>query len=147
MSLMPECQSCGSILTGRQKKYCSNGCQKREGRRQHVLKCFGITLEEYEMILEEQKGKCGICGRAPKPERSLAVDHSHQLGKSGPVRGLLCFTCNRRVVGARSDETIMKMAEYIQDPPAIRALGRVVIAPGRPSKKRQPRKRKRNGGG
>lgn len=97
-------------------------------------------MEDYEAILAEQDGGCGICGRPPKSGKSLAVDHDHATGF---VRGLLCFMCNKRVLGARSAEVIFKTADYLAAPPAKRALGRDVIAPGRPRKKRQPRKRKR----
>ncbi len=142
---MGGCQGCGGILTGRRKKWCSATCQKLEGRRQHIWKCFNITLEEYDKILEAQDGRCAICRRPPKGGKSLAVDHAHRDGRAGPVRGLLCFLCNRRVVGARSDEVILRMAEYVNNPPAVAALGEERIAPGRPPKKRQPRKRKRSG--
>jgi len=54
---------------------------------------FGIALEDYNQMLEEQNGVCAICG---KPERkkgcSLSVDHNHRTGQ---VRGLLCGDCNR----------------------------------------------------
>jgi len=131
---------CGGILTGRQKKYCSSGCSKLEGRRSHVWRCFNITLEEYDLILLLQGGGCGICGRLPKSGKSLAVDHDHKTGK---IRGLLCFMCNKRVIGARTAEVLIKTAEYVTNPPAPRALGREVVAPGRPKRKRQPRKRPR----
>lgn len=141
---MNECIVCGNILTGRQKKYCSGECSKLEGRRAHIWKCFRLTLEEYDAILAEQGFGCGICGRAPKNGKSLAVDHDHG---SGFVRGLLCFFCNKRVLGSRNAEIFIKTAAYVTDPPARRALGRDVVAPGRPKKKRQsqrvPRKRKR----
>lgn len=133
------CVVCGELLTGKRKKYCSSKCQKLKGRRDHIWKCFQITLEEYDAILAEQGGGCGICGRSPKPGKSLAVDHDH---RTGLIRGLLCFLCNRRVLGARNAEIILQMAAYVTDPPSRRALGRDVIAPGRPKKKRSPRKRK-----
>lgn len=139
------CIECGELLTGRKKKYCSASCSKLSGRRAHIQKCFNLTLEQYDQILEEQGGGCGICGKSPKSGKSLAVDHAHRDGRAGPVRGLLCFLCNRRILGARSDSVVLAMAEYVRNPPARRALNIEVIAPGRPQKKRQPRKRKRNG--
>lgn len=132
------CINCDGILTGRQKKYCGAKCSKEQGRRDHIWKCFRITLEEYNSILEFQGGGCGICGRPPKPGKSLAVDHDHTTGY---IRGLLCFLCNKRILGARTAEVLVKTAAYVTDPPASRALGRRVIAPGRPKKKRQPRRR------
>lgn len=55
---------------------------------------YGITLDDYEAMLETQDGHCAICpattpGRANR--RYLYVDHDHE---TGAVRGLLCGNCN-----------------------------------------------------
>lgn len=56
---------------------------------------YGLTLEQYERMLEAQKGGCAICTRSPEENGSpLSVDHCH---KTKRVRGLLCKTCNRDV--------------------------------------------------
>lgn len=55
---------------------------------------FGITLQQYEAILNSQNNKCAICGREPGQttmKYRLAVDHCHE---TGVVRGLLCSDCN-----------------------------------------------------
>ena len=57
-----------------------------------LKKKYGITVGEYEAILEGQGGVCGICGWSPVGKRRLAVDHNH---KTGEIRGLLCISCNR----------------------------------------------------
>jgi hypothetical protein len=54
-------------------------------------------IEEYDRRLALQRGGCAICGRPPKPDRRLCVDHVH--GRDGQVRGLLCQTCNGRILG------------------------------------------------
>ena len=67
-----------------------SGLEKRDGiiRRQ-----YGITLDEYHQMLDEQGHKCAICGNGDEVEgRRLAIDHCHD---SGVVRGLLCGKCNR----------------------------------------------------
>ena len=58
---------------------------------------YGITIEDYRVMQENQNGKCSICNkeqtrlnRNNKPIR-LAVDHDH---KTGRIRGLLCYKCN-----------------------------------------------------
>lgn len=72
-----------------------------EGKRRwrhHMLKNkYGITLEEYESILDDQNNVCAIC-REPekaltkkKELKNLAVDHCHETGVN---RGLLCTNCN-----------------------------------------------------
>jgi len=51
--------------------------------------------EDYKRRFKEQNGGCAICHRPPKMRR-LARDHNHTTGK---VRGLLCFPCNKFLVG------------------------------------------------
>ena len=77
---------------------------------------YGITLEEYDAILEGQKGTCYICHRKPY-RRRLAVDHDHALEKHGmrySVRGLLCRTCNE-YLGQINDSVAAarRMHEYL----------------------------------
>lgn len=133
---------CEQILTGRQKKYATAACSKREARRAWVLKVYGITLEEYDTILDYQDGRCAICGKQPKTGQVLHIDHEH----GGHNRGLLCSYCNTRLVGRlKNHDLAQKLADYLRDPPAEKALGRKVIAPGRPKRKRSPRKRERGG--
>lgn len=125
--------NCGTTLTGRQRSYCSDTCQSEYARRKRLDSIFSITPEEYDAILAEQGGGCGICGRPPTDGKRHAVDHDH---KSGLIRGLLCFMCNKRVLGARSADVLIRTAAYVQDPPAKRVIGDRV-APGRPKKKRK----------
>ncbi len=60
-------------------------------RAAHLKRKYGITPEEYDARLAEQGVGCAVCGRPPKPGKSLHVDHDHETGY---VRGLLCFSCN-----------------------------------------------------
>ena len=63
-------------------------------RRAHLKRKFGITLEYYNELLDQQEHKCAICGGYETSYRNevLSVDHNHDTGK---IRGLLCNTCNR----------------------------------------------------
>ena len=134
------CVHCGGMLTGRQKKYCSAACSKRAGRAAWIMKVYGITLEEWDIIWEFQGGKCPITGRVPREGETFHLDHEH----GGAVRGIVSPYANTRLIGRLKDhETAQRLADYLKSPPATTALGREVIAPGRPKKKRQPRKRKR----
>lgn len=55
-----------------------------------LRKSFGITIAEYELLNEKQKGKCALCENVQHSKR-LAVDHCHKTKK---IRGLLCANCN-----------------------------------------------------
>jgi len=132
------CAGCGTPLTGKRRKWCSDTCQKEAARAARLRTIFNITPDEYDLILEYQGGVCAICKRPPKPGKRLAVDHDHQTGY---VRGLLCYPCNKRVLGARTAAVLIATAAYVSNPPAREALGRDVVAPGRPKKRRNRRKK------
>lgn len=88
---------------------------------------FGISLEEYEMLLEQQGGRCYICRKRPYSRR-LAVDHDHELerkvGMRASVRGLLCTICNRFLGHIGDDvEKAEQAVRYLLDPPAMRETG------------------------
>jgi hypothetical protein len=84
------------------------------------VQTYGISTEDYELILAEQRGCCAICRR--RPRYNLDVDHDH---KTGVVRGALCKTCNRRLLPAARDslEVLWRAMDYLRHPPAQRALG------------------------
>ena len=56
------------------------------------MRKYGITIEEYEILLAEQNGCCAICLVVTGSDgKRLSVDHNHETGE---VRGLLCDNCN-----------------------------------------------------
>lgn len=64
--------------------------------KQAKLKTYGLTLEDFARMLEDQGGVCAICHEPPNIKRmarikDLSVDHDHETGK---VRALLCYHCN-----------------------------------------------------
>jgi hypothetical protein len=70
----------------------------------HLQKRYGITLNDYYKMLDDQKGLCAICKKpetviTKKRVSRLSVDHCHATGK---IRGLLCTKCNK-VLGAFND--------------------------------------------
>lgn len=72
-----------------------------------------VTIAEltYEAMLIAQGGVCAICGNPPKTRR-LHVDHDH---KTGRVRGLLCFTCNRFLLGYYATPAKLRAAaDYLE---------------------------------
>jgi hypothetical protein len=59
-------------------------------RNERLRNNFGISLSEYNKMLEDQGGFCAICGGVDQ-NKALAVDHDHETGE---IRGLLCSKCN-----------------------------------------------------
>lgn len=90
----------------------------------HLRRQYGITLNDYEVLLSAQGGVCAICGNPPyipeaerprrqgRPTRAiLAVDHDHDTGH---VRGLLCIPCNRGIGFLKDSPKILRSAfEYL----------------------------------
>ncbi len=155
------CGYCGGEIKGRRadSKYCSAECrvtaekrrskERRGGgeivfrgpndgrslnKRAYALsKKYGITIEQYNELLEKQDHCCAICDKHENEFKTrLAVDHNHETGE---IRGLLCTYCNHRLIGRHRDGTLLrKMADYVDQ-------GTGWFVPSRPrTKKRKPRK-------
>ncbi len=58
-------------------------------------------------MLAAQGGGCLICGRPPRDDISLHVDHDHSTGK---VRGILCFCCNNALADFKEDPQLLHKA-------------------------------------
>ena len=87
--------------------YCCK-CQKEK----NMLRNYGITLEQYDKMLEEQDGKCKICKtETPGGRGRFNIDHDHVTGK---IRGLLCFHCNMVLGQVKDDIKILtSMTQYL----------------------------------
>ena len=123
-----KCKCCGNEFKTKVKNirrgggsYCSRKCNpayakkfdKATRARRHNLKAnYGLTTEEYDVMLENQGGVCAICGSKPRDilesrHARLHVDHDHETGK---VRELLCSSCNRALGWFREDKFILRNA-------------------------------------
>ena len=91
----------------RQQKYNKENPIKRKNA---MLKYeYGITLNDYNKMFNEQEGKCAICQRHQNElTRTLCVDHDHKTNK---VRALLCVTCNTDV--SVVENRLEEMTKYI----------------------------------
>lgn len=58
------------------------------------LQRYDISEEDYNKLLKEQNNCCAMCEKGPSANRPLAIDHNHKTGK---VRQLLCYGCNRAI--------------------------------------------------
>lgn len=83
-------------------------------KERRLLSVYGITLEEYNTLLEKQKGCCAICKRHQSFfKKALHVDHNHFNNK---IRGLLCYSCNTLIGHAKEDIQILKTSiKYLKE--------------------------------
>lgn len=87
---------------------------KRAHLNRYLKSAYNITLQQYDEVLEQQGGKCAICGSDnPGHYGRFSVDHNHLTNE---VRGLLCNQCNVGI-GALKDnpDVLMRAANYLID--------------------------------
>ena len=84
-------------------------------RNAELQRRYGITQQDYEVMIAEQNNQCAICNATEPGGRHnsgyFVVDHCHTTGK---VRKLLCHNCNTALglVGDNVD-TLHKMINYL----------------------------------
>lgn len=101
----PDCRACQRRQNREGYARDQWGRTAESRRREHLRRTFGITPEDYGVMLARQDGLCAVCRR---PETDSAqgrfhVDHDHE---TGALRALLCDRCNRGI-------------GYLQDSPAL----------------------------
>jgi len=65
---------------------------KERSRKNKLKRDFGLTITDYNNLVEAQDNCCAVCGRhLIELKRRLSVDHNHRTNQ---VRGLLCRQCN-----------------------------------------------------
>lgn len=111
---------CSSCKVAKERKEFSKDSNKKDGLRYKCRKCtidprtedrkknptkyreldfatdlwknYRITVEQYWIMYENQRGCCDMCKRhSSEFKRRLHVDHDHV---TGAVRALLCTRCN-----------------------------------------------------
>lgn len=104
--LTARCKKCTVIITGRKHKTKVGREKNKEAVKKwkntnkekvknfDLLRQYGITLDDYNKLAEQQNYRCAICkkDKANSVRKGLYVDHCHTTMK---VRGLLCQKCNQ----------------------------------------------------
>lgn len=108
------CVRCGKEYTPTSagQKYCSGQCWNAAARTRRKPKDRPqISPAEFDRLLAEQAGLCGICREQNRSGHRLAADHDHQTGK---IRGLLCHRCNTAIGLLRDSSALLGAAiEYL----------------------------------
>lgn len=107
-------KTAGSFVHNKSSKDGLNGWCKACTKDVILNKKYGITLNEYEVMLKAQNSRCAICDTPNPlgPTNEFVVDHCHKTGK---IRGLLCNHCNTGL-GKLGDsvETLEKALRYLK---------------------------------
>lgn len=107
------CVLCGPVQIVYRAVNGGKGWQCVPGRHMKNLRGklpkYGLTLDDYLGMLEQQGGVCFACKDAPPQHRRLCVDHNHQ---TGAVRALLCSPCNTTL--GMSKESIPRLQALIR---------------------------------
>ncbi len=106
-------------------------------RSSNLKRTFGISIEEYDKLLDYQGGVCAMCKQPCKSGKRLAVDHDHN---TGAIRSLLCMKCNKHKVGDLTLEDALAIVKYLQNPMADKVFG---VTRYVPSGMEKPKKRRR----
>lgn len=90
----------------------------RRTRRSDLLKLYGMSEDDYQKMLRDQRGRCAICKLESTSlsrwgtVKALAVDHDHGTKR---VRGLLCDKCNRGLGYFNDNVDLLRSAtEYLR---------------------------------
>lgn len=110
--------------------------RKRKAKDRNLRNRYGVTLEQFEAILEAQGGICPVCEQSDKV---MCLDHNH---KTLEVRGVVCLNCNLRVIGGASDQDhkLVNAAKYVTDYPARMVFPEGFFLLANPPKKRRKRR-------
>lgn len=95
------------MIAAKRKQYYIDHPEKV--RHHHLRTSYGLSPEKYEEMVCSQEQKCAICGNTSEGE-SLHVDHNHHTGK---IRGLLCRSCNTKLVAIEDREFLQSALRYL----------------------------------
>lgn len=80
-------------------RYYKENKDQLENKR--LLKVYGLSKEDRDILFESQENKCAICKSNTSGKPGFSIDHNH---KTGSIRGILCNTCNL-ILGQLNDDT------------------------------------------
>lgn len=106
------CKDCSRPYTREaQKRYYHRNPEKTKSS--YLKTLYGITLQDYQNILRNQKYSCAICFSEKNDlGRYFSVDHCHNTKQ---VRGLLCNRCNRAIGLLKDDISLLRNAiKYLE---------------------------------
>lgn len=98
---------------------------RRNNHKANLRSRFGLTVDEFNVLVALSDCVCGICRNQETRSRRLSLDHDH---RTGLVRGFLCSRCNlllgsaddnvgRLEAAVRYLKSTAKLSTSVEDPP------------------------------
>lgn len=87
---------------------------RKNAHKSRLKTLYGITVEDWHQMFEEQQGCCAICSIPQNMlKQTLCVDHNHKTGK---IRQLVCDRCNMLIgiYEANFDGFEYKIKDYLE---------------------------------
>jgi hypothetical protein len=96
------------------KKYHAQCVSSGKWHDQRLRSKYGITTDDFNQMLKEQKHQCFICDSPlGKGTGKYAIDHNHT---TGALRKILCQPCNAGLgMFKDSIELLCKAIMYLED--------------------------------
>lgn len=95
-------------------RYATNPVYRENMRFSNIKYQYGLSLENYNDMLNTQNNVCSICKNDFKTTKTTHVDHNH---KTGNVRGILCSKCNNLLGMCNDDIQLLESAiNYLKKP-------------------------------
>lgn len=106
-----------------------------ENARAHLYARYRMTPQDRQQMLDEQNGRCYLCGEALElnQPRKVHIDHDHECCPGGTtcgqcVRGIACDPCNRGVGHFQDDPARLRRVADALEAASSRVRARLKAA-------------------
>ncbi len=108
--LRGECKKCQQKV---RSKYSKKSYRPDKEKDRKLRATYNISLEDFRLMIDEQKSCCAICNKQITGGQTTHVDHCHSTGK---IRALLCNSCNQALGLVHENiDTLQRMIYYIEE--------------------------------
>ena len=103
------CEHCSNTFQPKSsmQMFCSTCSPNRTWWKR--IKIYGINKPQFDLMMQNQENKCGICSTTIGDD--AAVDHDHVTRQ---IRGLLCKPCNLKLVVVEDDSFVNRAKTYLE---------------------------------
>lgn len=86
----------------------------------HIKRAYGLSPAEFQLLLEYQDSRCGMCRKPFVFTKRGGLPHTDHCHTTDALRGLLCSECNTSLGIIEDPIKRDQAARYLADRPAAR---------------------------